>query len=337
MGKTMIANYKRYHSSRLSDSGSPAFALTAVMTVCIGLFVMCGCGESSATVVATRHAGVEVLMLPILRGGAAGWCVTEAAGAGCQISRLKHGPIVGEFWIAEPTKERAQGYALTMPNVAAVTVNGSRSIETLREPGLPEGWRAVAVKIEGEWAPKVKMPGLLGNPPYEAPARLPMFTPLDIAGNSLAQNNEEGPFLEQEVAGRHWSRPATEPTGACELHSTRLQGLVTNAGFVVARAEPVNGLLGRPFLSCASNSYTLEGWPLVGSVLIDATRPGAAPPLLPAMKAIRGHRGAFSALGSNGPMVARHGAGGAWLVVSGGENKAQRLMLLKHLHATVHV
>lgn len=326
--------------------------LAAAILVTVSAFALSGCGSSSATVVATRQAGVEVLLLPVLRGGAVGWCITVAAEGGCPISRLKRGPIVAEQWfggagarpiVTENSKaegvevtNRAEGFALTTSDVAAVAVSGSNTIATRSEPGLPQGLRAVTVKIQGAWAREVKVPSLFGRPPHEAPAGLPRFTPLDRTGKPLTQKSEPGALAIHEVAGRNWSRPASAPVGPCELHSSPLRGLVANAGFVVTRAKPVNGLIGRPFLACVSTSYSFENWPMVASLLVDARQPGTLPGALPDMRPVTGSPGLFEALGSNGPMVARH-VPSAWLVVSGGEGQRQRLAVLRHLHATVRL
>lgn len=311
-------------------------ALVVAALACASALLMFGCGEPSATVVVTREPGREVLLLPVLRGGTAGWCITVAAGGGCPVLRLMRGTVVAEQWTAEGASKRAEGFALTTNDVAAVAVDGSRTIATRHEPGLPQGLRAVVVTVRGAWAPEVKVPSLFGRHPHEQPEHLPSFTPFDRAGMPLAQNYEAGAFVEREVSGRNWSRPATEPAGVCELRVTHMHGLVANAGFVATHAERMEGLIGRPFFSCASTSYTLEGWPLVASVLVDAHRPGSIPAYLPAMRHIAGSLGLFDALGSNGPMVARR-VPGAWLVVSGGEGEAQRRTLLRHLLPTVHL
>ncbi len=307
------------------------------LVACATTFAVCtGCGESSATVVANRRAGAEVLLLPVLRGGTAGWCVTDTPGHGCPVSRLKAGPIIAESWIAQGSKKTAEGFALTRSDVAAVAISGSSPITTRSEPGLPQGLRAAVVKVRGAWAREVTTPSLFGEPPHKAPEGLPRFTPLDSAGKPLAQQDEDGVMVERELAGRGWSSPATEPPGECELRAANLRGLVAKAGFVVARAEPVSGLIGDPFLSCASTSYSYEGWPLVGSVLVDAESPGSRPGLLPHMRLVAGSSVVVDALGSNGPMVARR-VPGAWLVVSGGRDEAERGRLLEHLHATLHL
>jgi hypothetical protein len=340
--KSMITNSdKRWRSS-----------LPAFMIACASAFALSGCGESPAAIVATPQSGLEVLLLPVLRGGATGWCIAVAPRSGCPISRLKNGPIVAEHWMAggvikpigtenaipantKPT-DLAEGFALTTSQVAAVAVDGSTPVATRRGPGLPQGLREVAVRILGAWAPEVETPSLFGGPAHKAPAHLPRFTPLGRAGKPLTQRNEAGPLVVHEHAGRTWSPPQHEPAGACELRASQLHGLVTNAGFVVTRARPVSGLIGRPFLSCASVSYTLKGWPMVGSVLLDARQPGRQPASLPRLRSVIGSAGVFDALGSNGPMVARR-VTGAWLVVSGGEGAAQRLTLLEHLRATLHL
>jgi hypothetical protein len=333
----MTTNYRGFRRSRAMFAGhATLYVWTAAMVACISVMAMVGCRESSATVVATRWTGVKVRLLPILRGGAAGWCIAVNPGGGCPISRLKRGPIVVEFWVGEGAQNHAEGFALTTSAVTRVTVSGGRPIATRRAPGLPQGLRAVAVKVRGAWAPEVETPSLFGRPPHLAPKGLPRFTPLDRTGKLLTQRNEEGPLVESELAGRSWSPPAPEPAGACGLRAGRLHGLVTNAGFVVTRARPVDSFFGRPFLACASASYSLDGWPMVGSVLLDARQPGIRPGWLPGMRPVAGPLGIFDALGSNGPMVARR-VRGAWLVVSGGKGETQRRTLLEHLRATVNL
>jgi hypothetical protein len=314
--------------TRISRRRSAVWALIGLW--CAAMLAICGCGESLATVVVSRRAGFEVLMLPVLRGGAAGWCITAVPGGGCPIRRLKEGPIVAEFWAADGARKRAEGFVLTTSVVSAVRVSGSKPLTTRHRSSLPDGLRGIAVTVHGGWAPEIEVPGLFSQPPHKAPAGLPHFTPLNAAGSPLAQNDGEGPLVERELAGRSWHSPASAPSGPCELYAGRLAGLVTKAGFVLGRANAVKGLIGDPFLSCASTSYSLKGWPMVSSVLVDARRPGAKPGLLPEMRAVADSFGVFRALGSNGPMVARR-IPGAWLVVSGGRGELQRRMLLNDL------
>ena len=325
-------NFRKKCKPTVTTSIRRRSAVRALVGVwCAGMLAICGCGESLATVVASRRVGVEVLLLPILRGGAAGWCITVAPGKGCPIVRLKRGPILAEFWTGNAAKKRADGFALTTSAVRAIRVNGSRPLLT-RASSLPQGLRDIAITVRGAWAPEMEAPRLFNRPPHRIPVGLPHFTPLSETGSLLAQNDEEGPQVEREVAGRNWRSPVAAPSGPCELDAGQLAGLVTQAGFVITRANAVNGLLGAPFLSCASTSYSLNGWPMVGSILLDARQPGAKPGLLPKMRAVANSPGVFRALGSNGAMVARR-VPGAWLVVSGGSGEAQRLMLLEDLRA----
>ncbi len=333
----MITNYSKRHAwsigvAMLCRSRVAIWVLVMVASTCT--FAAYGCGGSSATVMLARQVGREVLLLPILRGGAAGWCITVVSGDGCQIDRLKRGPILAEFWIVERGKSQAEGFAVTTSAVTAVEIRGSRPVSTRREPGLPQGLRALVVTARGAWAPEVKTPSLFGQPPHMAPSHLPRFIPLNRDGKPLPRDNEEGSLVNQPRRGKGWKPPASEPAGACELRTVELHRLVTNAGFVVTHATPVDDLFGRPFLSCASTSYSLQGWPIVASVLLDARHPGSRPARLPHMRVVAGSGDVFDALGSNGPMVARR-IPGAWLVVSGGYGEARRQRLLKHLRAAV--
>jgi hypothetical protein len=309
---------------------------TIVVVLYASAAVMLGCGDSSARVVAKRISDVEVMMLPFLRGGMAGWCITMAAGGGCPVSVLKSGPIVAEWWLSPSGSKRAEGFALTKEDVAGVLVGDSRRIDTLRARSLPQDWRAVVVKIRGRWAPEVLTPSLFGRPPHKAPVRLPRFIPVNAAGEVVKGSNEHNSLAYATVAGKSWRRPSIPPGGPCELRSSDLVGLTAQAGFVISRATSVNDLIGDSFLSCASTTYSFDGWPLVSSVLMNARHPGVLPGRLPRMRMIIGFPGTFEALGSNGPMVARR-ISQAWLVVSGGRGLQQRLMVLQHLRASVHL
>jgi len=105
---------------------------------------------------------------------------------------------------------------------------------------------------------------------------------------------------------------------------------------MVTEVPSFSGLIGRGFLSCASASYSLAGWPLLATVLVSASHPGAPPPNLPALKPIPGHPGLFEApgaAGEEGTLFARR-VPGAWLVVSRAK-AAQRLALLDRLRVVL--
>jgi hypothetical protein len=71
-------------------------------------------------------------------------------------------------------------------------------------------------------------------------------------------------------------------------------------------------------------------------MLLDAAHPGATPASLLGMRLLAGHRGVFIGPGSESGELARR-IPGAWLLVSQGANISQRLTLLEHPHATLHL
>jgi hypothetical protein len=90
-------------------------------------------------------------------------------------------------------------------------------------------------------------------------------------------------------------------------------------------------------------NFHLKGSPLVASVLLDAGHPGGTPTSLPGMKSLPAHPGVFEALGGaigglgdNGHILVRR-TPRALLVVADGNGNAQRLALLEHMRATVHL
>jgi hypothetical protein len=225
------------------------------------------------------------------------------------------------------------GFVLTTSKVAAVSIDGGRAIRTRAESALPDNLRAAVVELRG--GPYRHVPGFSINI-RSVPLRSLHFTPLNSKGEPIPQATEQNAPLAFYLPGRGWSRAASPPKGVCGIQANYLSGLVAPAGFVLTRVQPHAGIIGRPFVSCASNSYSLEGWPLVASVLLDATSPGSTPAALPGMKPLPGHPGFFQGPVAEGEAVAQR-IPTAWLVVARGSGNAQRLLVLEHLHATVHL
>jgi len=281
--------------------------------------LMSSCGSGLAANPAQFHpAHIGVFFLPELEGGAVGWCITADPGLGCPVERLYRGPIVGEAWFAAGPPSRTEGIVVTRATVESVSVEGQPRIPTRVDPGLPVGVRALVVTAPGRTR-----------------GRFPRFRAFDAHGDEMVRVPETGVPAIAISRGRTWTRPQVPATGVCDLASHPLRGLVASAGFVVTRITRATNVPGRPFLSCASNSYKLNGWSLVGSVLVDARRPGTKPAPLPAIKPVPGLSNVFVALGSNGEMVARQ-IPMAWLVVSGGAGQRQRLAVLAVLRAALH-
>jgi len=91
-------------------------------------------------------------------------------------------------------------------------------------------------------------------------------------------------------------------------------------------------------MSCVDITYFYLGeHALTAAVLLNASHPGATPPLLPGMEPLAGHPGIFKAPDAQ-EMAARR-IPGAWLVVeeNDGIGLGVPLELLEHLRATVHL
>jgi len=305
----------------------------AVGVVILGAVSCSGAGSASSV-----SKSAEVLLVPELNAGTAGWCMirVSASEGGCPVVRSDP-PIVAETWTSGDRPPATEGYAITTEEVAAVSVDGEAPVSTRAESVLPSGLRAVVVEIHGPES----------QPGSGVPKHRPRFTPLNAKGNAIPQsaavrpsaNDPSGP-LSVTVPTRTVTNPAHPSSGICRIAVARFRGLKVLGGSVVAQATPYSGLIGQGFLSCASTSYNLNGWSLLAGMLLNASHPGATPPPLPGMEPLSGHPGIFEAPGTEGSvpeedLIARR-VHGAWLVVARAKQQ-QRLRLLEQLRATVHI
>jgi hypothetical protein len=313
--------------------------LLGVMAIVLVALSAAGCGAAEISV-GKRSGRYEVLFSPDTEAGWAGWCLggVGVQGGGCGNS-AKHAPVIEESWNGGEEPRETVGIAVTTDEVARVEIGeelfggarigDGRSVPTQTETRLPAGLRAVAIKIDGE--------NLLASH-----GGRPRFIPLNAHGVVIPQSSSEtASQLIQPIPTRSISTPADPPYGICEIMTKgHPKELLANRGAVITKVHSYSGFVGEGFISCASTSYELAGWPLVATVLISAAHPGARPSSLPSMRPLPGHPGVFStfrgqASGSEGELYARRVRSG-WLVVS--ESKpAQRLALLEDLRATVHV
>jgi hypothetical protein len=287
------------------------------------------CSCSGASTVTARND--EVLLLPHLDAGWAGWCLVRLSSSegGCPVVRSNR-PILAETWSSGDSPSVTTGYAVTTSEVRSVSIDGSPPIPTRAETALPSELRTVVVEVRG---------GSFGESPP------PRFRPLNARREVIPQatqvirdQTQISEPLAVTVPTRRVSNPAQATFGICRIAASRVAGLTMKGGSVVTRVGSYSGLVGQGFLSCASTSYDVSGWPMLAGVLVDASRPGTTPPALPGMRPLRGEPGIFQTAGSERPApegdwLARRVRGG-WLVVSGAEPR-QRLTLLKHLRATV--
>jgi hypothetical protein len=111
--------------------------------------------------------------------------------------------------------------------------------------------------------------------------------------------------------------------------------LTAQWGHVLSRVAAYPGVVGRTFQSCVDTEYYLYNWPLETAILLDAEHPGAPPGPLPGMTPLRRVPHVFDAPGAlTGDLTAQRRSN-AWIVVAGGRGPAQRLAVLRHLHATI--
>jgi hypothetical protein len=277
-----------------------------------------GCSGARGADAVTPTSG-EVLLVPEVSAGQAGWCMVRvsATEAGCAVARSHRG-ILAESWVSDGPGSPATGYALTASSVHTVGVGELTGIATHREAALPDSLRAVVVELP------------------QAPSAMRFVAEGDT---TPSREDRNGP-LQVTVPSESVTSARQSHRGVCGLTATSLPGLVAKGGTVVTRVKPLHGLAGTGFLSCVSMSYDLDGWPLVGAVLLAAGDPGSAPPMLPAMRPVPRRANTFTAPGAERPgaegeLLASR-IRGAWLVVSGGQ-LAQRLTLLSHLRATIGI
>jgi hypothetical protein len=303
--------------------------MAAGVAVATCVLVVSSCSASPAPVAVAVRDG-EVLLVPQVRAGWAGWCmavVTKQSG-GCGENPGASGAILFESWSSG--EGVTTGAGLTTGEVAAVSVDGGRPVPTRRASTIAGtfGLRSVIVEIHSK---KLEA---------EDNKSFPHFTPLNANGTVIHRTAGPSIRLGFNVPVREWQQPEHEPFGICELSVEKWSGVSARWGGIVPSVRrSYSGLLGHPFLSCASAEYFREEQPIEAGILLDASHPGVDPAPLPAMKAVAGHPGIFEAQGEagEGQMLGRR-VPGAWLVVEeGGITFGERLTLLEHLHARIHL
>jgi hypothetical protein len=291
-------------------------------------------GYTSATTVpykSIRAKNERMLLVPDIEVGNAGWCVLVPKGeVGCETERLI-APILKQDWSSGGPPQVTEGSALTTSEVTAVSVNGGPRIPTRSMRGLPDGLRAVAVELPGY---ELKRGGRRGT-------RL-RFTPLDAHGQRIRRRLTRLRLTAFEIPTERVVEPSRPGNGACRVEQApALAGVVATQAVSLMRVAPVGELLAGALLPCANTTFRMEGVPIVATLLLDAAHPGREPARLPAVQQVAGHpgvvRGPVVEQGTEeGEIVARR-VRGAWLAVSKGKDLQQRLALLEHLHAVVHL
>jgi len=197
--------------------------------------------------------------------------------------------------------------AVTNPQITAILVDGGQRVATEPLPGLPYGLRGA--RVVTRVGAKLQALDALGRVvPETVSYRLPRQTTV-----------------------RRWLYPAQPPRAACQLHVSALPGLSVRGGLVAMRIRRFPGeIVGRAFLPCASTEYSLQGVPLKVIVAVDAAQPSVRAADLPSFHAVRGQSGVFA----GGSLTAMR-SGNAWIVAEQGRDTRQRILVLRHLNATV--
>jgi hypothetical protein len=278
-------------------------------------------------------------LVPLLTSGDAGWCmqwririvtgIDAVEGArGCDEPKTSNGPVFAETCVGDGGEEGAFVFVITRPGVASVSIGGAAPVSTVADVALPDGLRATALEA------------LEYDPGWGFSMHCPSVTAFDAAGDVIARQAGQGPPLAYRLPDRTWAHPDRPARGVCGLAATWLRrGTVAWEGDVLRQIGAFPRLLGRALLACARTVYIRSGGHYItAAVLLNASRPGAAPPPLPGMAPLAGYRGIFRAQGSEGTMVARlirH----AWLVATEETlyGLAGPVQLLEHLRANIHV
>jgi len=243
----------------------------------------------------------------------------------CSVAREVSGTPAEPKW----TVHGLEVFVLTTSQVASVSIAGGVRVPTVAGTTLPDRLRAAALWRPGEEF----VPGF--------DKHCPAVAAFDISGATIpSQDGAEVPLRDSPLPTTTWERPGRPPRGPCEMQASRLPPNTTaRGGMVVRKIVPVRKVLARGFLSCDSTSYVRpEGGFITAAILLDAAKPGAAPPPLPGMHAFAKHPGIFLAPSSERTILARRIAH-AWLVVSEEtpEGLAAPLALLEHLRAHIEI
>jgi hypothetical protein len=249
--------YRRSHTTcRHPTMWSVNWLLTVAASVAC-MFLMASCSDTRQV-----GSGEEILLVPKLAAGSAGWCMiqpNDTSATGCRYSRSRP-PILAEGWSGVGPPPVTTGLAITTSEVATVSVVGGKYVATRTDPGLPRDLRAAVMEIHG------KEVGFL-----------PRFRPINSKGELIAQSIEPGPPLAIQTPTRS-VRQSTHPNeDGCRIVAASLPGLVVDGESVAVEIRATQGLLGRAFFSCVETEYNLNNWPIYAAVLLDAAHPGSAP------------------------------------------------------------
>jgi hypothetical protein len=342
-----------YRNKAMSVRCEMALRRSIIVTICLGTLLAGGAvalaitgGEPDASVRFREVAIHErVVLLPSGEVGVGGWCLTtlgEGGQTGCTASGPPafRGPIVAEeaqphiLVVGRGAPARVV-IVLTTSQVAEVSFEGYERISTHADALLPDHMRGAVLELRGRTdeartgESALRVSRMLDNIKIIA---------WNGDGSPIAPTSVSAPALTFSVPSRNWSRGQRAPRGVCSISLDGLDEASSfQGGAVMTAVRPRRDVRGREFVNCARVEYRLAGkWFAGADVLLDAAHPGATPARLPGIRPLPGHSGVFLVAGAGGKELARR-IPDAWLLVTQGGDLAQRLALLEHLRATVHL
>jgi hypothetical protein len=318
---------------------------------CVAVWVAAGAIALAATRWAS-HTGArwrevplgEQVVLLVPRGaGVGGWCLTTLGGeregsySDCRGGGpvASEGPIIMEItrpsiYVVGANLVGKKGptrvaLVLTTAQVAAVSYEGYGRIATHASVLLPDGMRGAVLELRGRAG---ELPAPFGHVKLVAWSK---------SGRRITGTFGTSPPLAFGVPSHSWSPGMSEPRGVCGINVRGLDEASFREGAVMTTVRPRGYVRGREFVDCADANYGLgENGVARANVLLDAAHPGTTPASLPGMRALPGHPGIFAGPGGESTELARR-IPGAWLLVTEGDDLAQRLALLEHLRAGVYL
>jgi hypothetical protein len=322
----------------------PVRCIVAAVSAALCIFGTTSCSRSA---VSTAVVNEQVILVPLLRAGSVGWCAMERGTGNCG-EGTGHLPILVESLnessgIGGSGIERGatiEGMVVATPRVAVVALekfiimrdplrmagrerwSAAGTFALHKEPGLPDGLHAAVLAVK-----------------YKRPAGgriLVRFLPLNANGKQISQARARV-LLSKMLPVRSVSDAARPASGVCRIDMKPMSGVFAFGAQVINSVMPEPGFIGHAFITCASTIYKIGGWRVEAAVLLDAADPGARPVPLPLMKPLPGRRGVFEAWReSDVPVLARR-VPHAWLVVTEGRDMSERLRVLEHLSASMHL
>jgi hypothetical protein len=332
-----------------------ALRRSIIATICVGALLVGGAvalamtGGGPGAGMRFREVAIheQVVLLPSHNAGVGGWCLAtlgenEVGQGYCTANEPPafDGPIVAEgtqphvFVVGRGAPARVV-IVLTTSQVAEVSFEGYKRVATHADALLPNHMRGAVLELRGRTGEArtgesaLRVSRMLDNIKIIA---------WNKDGSPIARTGVSAPALTFGMPSRNWSRDQPAPRGVCSISVDGLDEASSfQEGTVMTAVRPHRDVRGREFVNCAHLDYRLAGrWFIGADVLLDAAHPGAVPVRLPGIRPLPGHAGIFLGAGAEGKELARR-IPDAWLLVTQGKDLAQRLALLEHLRATVHL